>query len=354
MSSVYHNKMDRMCLSASGKQILVAALATAGEKPVPRPRRVLRTGLLVALIAGLLTLAAGAALLMAPVLRTYFGESGQYVYQKNSQILNLSQTVDGWTMTLTDCVGDDNRLYIGMEVTASEGTVLDAQGAWGAGLGVRDVDSGYNIPYQFAQEMISVEAGTEKPMAWYVNQIPDESETDNHLRFILWANCREPLDGKCISLTVSKIYHGGSTSDGTAIYDFDGAWSFQDIKLDLADQSIRLKPNLSVPVLDTTAILTELTVSPISVMVYFEGSGLIGQQQRYPNGFNIEVPTIVLYDKQGKVMPLQSRYAPFGSRAGSGSNNETGELKIVQGYETFIDLDALDRIVVCGVSIPIK
>ena len=46
-----------------------------------------------------------------------------YVYQKNSQILNLSQAVDGWTMTLTDCIGDDNRLYVGIEVTAPEGTV---------------------------------------------------------------------------------------------------------------------------------------------------------------------------------------------------------------------------------------
>lgn len=44
---------------------------------------------------------------------------------------------------------------------------------------------------------------------------------------------------------------------------------------------------------------------------------------------------------------------PFGSRAGSGDNNATGELRIVQGYETFIDLEALDRIEICGVDIQI-
>lgn len=339
----------------SARYVSEAMMAVdTAQVAVAKSRRMFRTALVAAVIAGLLVIVAGAVLLLAPVLRNYFGESGQYIYQKNSQILNLSQTVDGWTLTLTDCVGDDNRLYIGMEVNAPEGTVLDAQGASGAGLGVKDVESGFNIPYDFAQEMISVEAGTEKPMAWYVNQVPDESETDNRLRFILWANCRELLDGKRISLTISKICHGGSADDEAAVYDFNGAWSFQDIKLDLTDQSIRLKPNLSVPVLDTTATITELTVSPISVMVYFEGTGLIGQQQRYPNGNNIEVPTIVLYDKQGEVMPLESRYAPFGSRAGSDSNNETGELKIIQGYETFIDLDALGSIEVCGVSIPIK
>ena len=77
-----------------------------------RPRGLFRAGLVAAVIAGLLMLTAGAVFLLKPVLRTYFGESAAYVYQKNSQILNLSQIVDGWTMTLTDCVGDDNRLYV--------------------------------------------------------------------------------------------------------------------------------------------------------------------------------------------------------------------------------------------------
>ena len=328
--------------------------ADAAQARAPRPRPLLRSALVAAGIAGVLALTAGTVFLLLPVARNYFGQSAQSVYQNNSQILNLSQTVDGWTMTMTDCIGDDNRLYIGMEVTAPKGTMLNAQGTSGAGLGVKDAENGFNLPYDFASATISVDDEAAKPMAWYVSQIPDASETDNHLRFIFWANCREPLDGKKISLTLSKIMHGGSIHDESAICDFDGTWSFQDIKLDLADQSVRLKPNVSVPVLDTTATLTELTVSPISVMVYFEGTGLIGQHQRYPYGAHIEVPTITLYDKQGKVMPLESKYAPFGSRAGSGSNNETGELKIVQGYETFIDLDALARIEICGVSIPVK
>lgn len=224
-------------------------------------------------------------------LRTYFGESAACVYQKNSQILNLSQTVDGWTMTLTDCIGDDNRLYVGIEVTAPEGTVL--------------MEQGVPLPYGIEEIDIDVGEGARHPGAWYISQIPDDSETDNHLRFVLWMNCQESLDGKNLSLTLGKLSHGNG------VCDFDGSWSFQDIQLDLADQSIRLEPQVSVPVLDTTATLTELTISPVSITCCFRGEGLIGQCQRYPNGTNITDPAIALYDRAGNVMQLETRRAPL-------------------------------------------
>lgn len=322
--------------------------ALAGPaRPAVKRKRGFRA-VLAAAVIGILLLPAGAVFLLSPVLQTYFGESASYVYQKNSQILNLSQTTDGWTMTLTDCIGDDNFLYIGIEVTAPQGTVLDAKGGSATGLGGKELEQSFQLPYKIEETEFSVASGVQRPVGWYINQVPDDSETDNHLRFVLWMNCQESLDGTALSLTLGGISHG----DGT--YDFDGSWTFQDIKLDLADQSIRLTPDVSVPILDTTATLTELTVSPVSITATFQGEGLIGQTQRYPNGQNMTEPTLVLYDQEGRVMDLASRHAPFGSRAGSGSNNETGELRIVQSYETFIDLDALDRIEVCGISVPIK
>lgn len=307
---------------------------TGADRRAARPRGLLRAGLAAAVIAGLLILTTGAVFILKPVLQTYFGKSAAYVYQKNSQILNLSQTVDGWTMTLTDCIGDDNRLYVGIEVTAPKGIALNEQG--------------YPLPYGIEEINIDVSDGARHPGAWYINQVPDDSETDNHLRFVLWMNCQESLNGKTISLVLGRISHGNG------VCDFDGSWTFRDIKLDLADQSIRLEPQVTVPVLDTTATLTELTVSPVSITLCFQGEGLIGQCQRYPNGTNITDPTIVLYDHEGNVMQLETRHAPFGSRAGSGDSNTTGELRIVQGYETFIDLEALDHIEICGVSIPVR
>lgn len=53
-------------------------------------------------------------------------------------------------------------------------------------------------------------------------------------------------------------------------------------------------------------------------------------------------------------MQPESQHAPFGRQTGSGDNNTTGELRIVQSYETFIDLDALDHIEICGVTIQVS
>lgn len=70
------------------------ALAGA-DRCAAKPKGLFRAGLAAAVIAGLLMLTTGAVFILKPVLQTYFGASADYVYQKNSQILNLSQTVDG-------------------------------------------------------------------------------------------------------------------------------------------------------------------------------------------------------------------------------------------------------------------
>ncbi|MFQ7854836.1 MAG: DUF4179 domain-containing protein [Flavonifractor plautii] len=60
-----------------------------------------------------------------PVLRSYFGDSA--AYQQSAAELGQSVTKDGWTVTLTDCVGDDRNLWFGLEIAGPEGTVLDAE-----------------------------------------------------------------------------------------------------------------------------------------------------------------------------------------------------------------------------------
>lgn len=86
------------------------------------------------------------------------------------------------------------------------------------------------------ESSITVESGTAHPMASYINQIPDGDATDNHLSFVMWVNCREPLDGKAITLAFENIFHVLPGPAGTKISDFDGTWNFDNIKLDLMDQ----------------------------------------------------------------------------------------------------------------------
>ena len=348
MNNTYKEKMDCVRLSEAGKRQLIGKLTEVEEKDRARPKRVLRIGVLVAVIAGVFLITAGAVSIILPVLQNYFGESAPYVYQKNSQILNRSQTVDGWTLTLTDCVGDDNFFYMGMELMAPEGTILDEIGAGGVGMVGKDMEKGFSPGYNFKQCQVIGEDGI--AIFGYINQVPDEDGADNKLRFVLWGECDTSLLGQNITLDIGELRHDVFAKTA-AEFDFAGSWHFDAIKLDWADQTIRLKPNLSVPVLDTTAMLTEVTVSPISVMVYFEGEGLIGQQQRYPNSYNIADPKITLYDKKSNMMQEESGRAPFGIRTCSSADNNTGKLRIVLSYETFIDLEQLGSIEVCGVQV---
>ena len=57
----------------------------------------------VAALIGVLVLSVGAAVTVSPVLRSYFGDSA--AYQQSAAELGQSVTKDGWTVTLTDCVG---------------------------------------------------------------------------------------------------------------------------------------------------------------------------------------------------------------------------------------------------------
>ena len=75
------------------------------------------------MIAAVLAGTVGAAVVLPPVVRNYFGDSAGY--RQSAMELGQSITQNGWTMTLTDCVADDYNVYAGITLTAPEGTVLD-------------------------------------------------------------------------------------------------------------------------------------------------------------------------------------------------------------------------------------
>ena len=97
---------------------------TGKAKAGGRRRATARQIVLIAAVIALLGTAAVAAVVAGPTLRNHlFGEGTPY--DRSSAPVGKSVTVDGWTATITDCVGDDCTVYLGIEVEAPEGTVLD-------------------------------------------------------------------------------------------------------------------------------------------------------------------------------------------------------------------------------------
>lgn len=344
MSRAYNNKMDRVRLSLESKEHMIAQITVTSQR-APRARRVLRTGLIAAIVAATITIAAGAVWLITPVLRNYYAGAG---YDQSAGALGKLVTRNGWTMTLTDCVGDDNYLYLGLNLTAPAGTVLNA----------KETDG-----YKFEQYDFLFDDMKHQAMAWRMTQVPDGNTADNSVKFVIWIETgseKASLNGRKLKLKMSGLYHFGAwnekAKDYEYIYDCDKTWDFSSVSVAYPDNAIRLAPNVSVDVLGTVAKLASVDITPIGVTIQIQGDSLKGHHKEYNSGYCIALPEIKLYGKDGAEIIPDKGAAPFGVRGGSscggGSDkSEAGFLRIVQSYGHLLDLNNVGRIEVSGMSI---
>lgn len=84
-------------------------------------------GMVFGVAAAVMMTAGALAAVLNPGLRGWFDTQtpgGQETLEKSIYKLDRSQTYNGWTVSLKECVGDDSSVYILVEATAPEGTVL--------------------------------------------------------------------------------------------------------------------------------------------------------------------------------------------------------------------------------------
>ena len=120
------DELDQIRLTEESKQALIGALTAQQSNPqkkVCNPHHWRKTALVAAAVAAALVVSVGAAVVAPAVMRDYFGNSAGY--QQSAVELGESITKNGWTMTLTDCAADDYTVYVGVTLTAPEGTALD-------------------------------------------------------------------------------------------------------------------------------------------------------------------------------------------------------------------------------------
>ena len=178
--------------------------------------------------------------------------------------LNRSETYNGWTVSLTDCIGDDTNVYLWVDVTAPEGTVLQAPGGG-------EFYSMYHLE------------SPEDRFGSNISALPDSDPQDNRISFCLeLTSLSGNLRGQVVDLTLDPIVDVWLTDPGTgravqhrgseltqAIRDH--VWVFEEVALDFPDQAVRLTPNIQVPYLDGTATLTKVEITPLTTTVRIEG-----------------------------------------------------------------------------------
>ena len=351
----YRQELDRIRLTEESKRALTQSLRRRQMegRPSGRPRRAgLRQGLVVAAIICLLATAAVASVAASPTLRdTMFGDGPGY--EQSSALIGKSVERSGWTVTITDCVGDDRYLYLGVEVVAPEGTVLDQE------------------EYNFDHDHSYVDMPGADGWGW--QQLPDGDPADNRVEFAvqLTSIYGDPLNGQKMHLVLRDLCHYGEWDPEKKaheqIIDCGGPWDFGLLTISYPDNTIRLEPNVPVSTLGVEAVITQVEVSPLGVRVRIEGDALKGHHswvpKDAPDGWYscIEYQEIVLKDKDGGVLVVDGNIG--GSGCGGGDNvEEDGYLILCRTYDksyfngahTLVDVDSLASISICGAEIPLR
>ncbi|MCD8036279.1 MAG: DUF4179 domain-containing protein [Clostridiales bacterium] len=253
--------MDDIKFSEEEKRDLTERLKTAAEAEMneEKPKRIHKRGFIVAAAAAaIMSVTAAAVGLSGQSINKYFAGSSlaaETMVPEGLYSINQSQSHNGWTVTLTDCAGDDSNLYIGIDVTAPEGTVLDHE----------------NHGYQFDDYDISFGLFDETRCSWGVRDVADDDPTDNKISFIFEITTYEPAQGKTADIMLGDFIDF-MDSDSEIIeavkgYDF----KFKNVKLDYTNQTIRLELNIPVEIFSGEATLTKLEISPISVTARVSG-----------------------------------------------------------------------------------
>ena len=274
-------------------------------------------------IAAALTLTAGTlAAALSTGLRGYFDTAtpgAQEKLESGIYQLNRSLEYNGWTVALTDCVGDDNKAFIWVEVTAPEDVSLtESENRW------------FRTLFDLSGE------GIVGPMGGSLYTIPDGDPEDNRLSFCIEASpwVDEGLRGAVMDITLDPIEDvalaGGENYQEIEMYERteairDHSWLFEDVVLDYPDQAIRLEPGLEVDYLDGTTTLSQVTISPLTVTVRVEGGSCYDYDSRIAKMLEAEAEAENLSPDEKVIETPSGTTITFGSGDGAANRLENAQ-----------------------------
>lgn len=348
----YKEELDRVRLTEAGKAAMTRTLVRRMEEGRSERRRrrwPARQWAAAAAAICLLAVSAGAAVLSSPTLRDrIFG--GGPGYDQSSAIIGRSVERGGWTVTLTDCVGEDRRVYLGIEVTAPEGVILDGES------------------YAFARYDVDF-PGHDWAGGASLRQLEDDDPTDNRISFVYWSNRvlpeGESVNGSEIRVALGDLYCPSWNEESGELERRavrDGTWDFGTFALSYQDSAIRLTPEVPVITLGVEAVITQVEVSPLGVYVRIEGDALKGHhdwvEKNAPDGWYgcVEYQEILLYDEDGGVLTMDGVTSDCSGSGCSGGTDlsEEGSLTLARAFDELVDVERLTDISICGVEIPLR
>ncbi len=257
----------RLPLEEEGR-ILALALAKAGLPPVERKeKQTMKRGKFgLMLLAGVLCAgavvasAAGYFTLNRPLAKHLgAGEQENGLVSQAVQNLDSTCTVDGWTVTASQVLGDKTQLRVLLDVTAPEGTVLP-NGDYRLELPILDPD-----------------------VIFTVDKVEDDEPTDNKMSFVLSSVQAKDYRGQTVKFhmegisrykkyTLEELNAGANPLDVVRLVAGDFDLTFQ---LNYQDTSVTYNPGAEIDTAYGKIQVDEITLSPLSVFIKLSGEGTV-------------------------------------------------------------------------------
>lgn len=241
---------DRLNPTAEQKaQMLRRIREKYGTTPAARPRsKHWRTALACAAVCALIGTSAFAAISMglADGLRDFLHPATpeqEELLAQGAYVVNRKDSNKNGTLAVKQVVGDSNLVYLLLEFTAPEGTVLDQDG------------------YRFSGEL---KAGQQTTGSGFV-KMEDDDASDNQITLVMSEPTRQPVAGK---RAVLELYDLEGADMGEAYETVvPGSWSVS-FPLDFADCSVTYTIDQTVPVQGYDVTLQSISVSPLSIAIH--------------------------------------------------------------------------------------
>lgn len=254
------------------------------------------------------------------IFANYFGADNNKIansIDNMSTAIGQSKEANGYRITLSECLNDDNTVYILLDITAPRGVKLNER------------------QYCFENQYIYVEGGGS--MGYYSDQMEDDNREDNQISIMYSVEHNSGITGKNISIELGNLSYYGEDSE--LITQIKGDWDF----------SFALKKNVEsrkywqfkkLEIKERDYWITSMKISPISATLNISRSLTSVWKPGYMDTSDLlEVIKITL--KDGETVEIIG---------GGGGTKNIGYAANFQ-FEKAIDLEQIESIQYKGITL---
>lgn len=171
-----------------------------------------------------------------------------------AQAVNKTVKNAGSTLTVREVLGDRDNLYLLLNFTAPEGTVLDA------------------YDYRFRQDSVTVESRSDWKGIGYT-KLEDDDPGDNSLDLVMHIKADSISKDGTMTLRLGELEAASGYGEPYVSLDIPGEWKVS-FPLRCGDSSLTWEMRLPVNLYGQEALVTEASLSPLSVTVKGTGETL--------------------------------------------------------------------------------